>query len=118
MLNSGLCEPSAHGFDVLLSARTASLAQRLGGPGRPHDEPQDLEKACRDFASLFYSTLVRQMQRTVREEEDQGPVTQGAWDFFGLFLPRALASNPDDALSRYIQEQISSRFGEGLDETG
>ncbi len=119
MLNSGLCETAPYGLDSLLSARAEHLASRLSGVGGTDKKPDDLAQVSRDFASLFYTALVQQMQRTVsQEQEEDGPLAQGVRDFFGLFLPQAIASHPKDALSRYIHQHLGARYGDRLDERG
>ncbi|MCK4282856.1 MAG: hypothetical protein KAX44_00960 [Candidatus Brocadiae bacterium] len=119
MLNSGLCETAQHGLDSLLSTRAERLASRLSGVEGTDKKPDDLAQVSRDFASLLYTVLVQQMQRTVRpEQEEDGPLSQGVRDFFGLFLPQAVASHPEDALSRYIHQHLGARYGDRLDERG
>ncbi|KPK64326.1 MAG: hypothetical protein AMK73_04740 [Planctomycetes bacterium SM23_32] len=92
--------------------------RRLPQPAAEGPEVKRLRQVSRDFASLFYSMLVRQMQKTVPEdEEDDNAVKQGVQDFMGMFLPEAVARRPDDALAGCIFGHLRTRYGELLDET-
>lgn len=117
MLNSGSCEPVGAALDRLAGQQAEQVLRRLPHPPEGRPDMKVLEGVARDFASLFYSELVKQMQRTLRaDNEDDGPMKQGVEDFFGMFLPRAVADDPDDALARYIYEQLTTRYGGRLDE--
>ncbi len=118
MLNSGLCEKAHCGLEQALSARVEDLARRAHRPRGEGGGAGEPARTARDFATLLYSSLVRQMQRTVKWTEEDGPVAQGARDFFGMFLPRCLASQTTDPLTRYVSEQISSQRGDRVDEEG
>ena len=69
----GIPVPSKHlgGLDSLLSGRANRLARSASVMGRKAAPPGGLGQVSQDFASLIYGTLVRQMQRTVRDEGDE-----------------------------------------------
>ncbi len=119
MLSSGSCEAGAYGLDFLLSGRVDELTRRLASSESAEDGRPDLDEVSKDFASLFYSFLVRLMQDTVpREEDEDGPLAQGARDLVGMFLPKVVADQGGNALSCYIRENLSAQYGEHLDERG
>jgi hypothetical protein len=119
MLNSGSCDGIGPALNSLISERAEELARRL--PFRPDQaaDPQTLGAVARDFAELFYSLLVQQMQKTVRQEgedEEEAVVREGVQDFVGMFLPKAVAGAAQDSLARYIFEHLGSSSGEQVDE--
>ena len=52
------------------------------------------------------------------EEDEDGPLAQGARDLVGMFLPKVVADQGGNALSCYIRENLSAQYGEHLDERG
>ncbi len=118
MLSSGSCDGADLGIEALAAGRAEALVRRLPyDPARPPDE-QTLRRLARDFASVFYSMLVKQMQRTVGgDEEDADAISEGVRDFMGMFLPQVAARHPRDALAEYIFQQVNARYGGRLDES-
>ncbi|MHC4479895.1 MAG: hypothetical protein ACYS1C_02865 [Planctomycetota bacterium] len=118
MLNSGSCEGVTEALQHLAEGRLDSLTRRLPYAQDGPVEPELLRQVARDFASLLYSVLFQQMQKTVgRSEEEEGPLKEGVRDFMAMFLPQAMAEAPADALTRYIHEHLGARHGEQLDES-
>jgi hypothetical protein len=126
MPNFESCELGRAGLDALSSGRIDLLARRLGvgAEGAPPDDDQ-LKKVSQDFAAVFYSIAFKEMQQSTRlsdgedsdvDEEEDGPVTQGAQDFVGMFLPQAIAADPADPLARYIYQSLKDYYGGALDE--
>lgn len=114
---SGSCDGAQSACDRLVSAKAQQAAERLPlSPGQKAD-PEQLRSVARDFASLLYTTLIQQMQKTVREEsEDDEPLREGVEGFVSMFLPQAVAGNSQDPLSKYIYEHLSARYGDRVDE--
>ena len=116
MLNSGSCRENGRLPDVLMPGRADVSLRRLARTGQGGADRQALKGAARDFASLFYSILIRQMQKTVQSDDEGSVVSQGARDFFTMFLPRAMAGQAEDPLARYMVEQLGRRYGDVVDE--
>lgn len=116
MLSSRLCNPAPWALDSCLANRADALLGRLPSADAEAPEGQPLKEVARDFASLFYSVLVQQMRKSVGSDEEAGPVSEGAWGFFTMFLPRAITGQPGDALTRYVHDQLSARYGGIVDE--
>ncbi|MFO7956024.1 MAG: hypothetical protein R6X33_02870 [Candidatus Brocadiia bacterium] len=118
MLSLESCDAVRDGLGLTLGSRVDGLRRSVApGKGSPADA-EELAEVSRDFASVLYTTLVQQMQRTVGRDEEQSVVSEGVRDFFGMFMPRALAEAQGDPLTGYLQEALSTRYGERLDETG
>jgi len=118
MLSSGSCSPAPCALDGYLANRADALLGRLASADAGAPEGQTLKEVARDFASLFYSMLVQQMRKSLgSDDEDAGPVSEGAWDLFTMFLPRAIAGQPGDALTRYVHDHLSVRYGELVNES-
>jgi Rod binding domain-containing protein len=118
MLNSGSCDAVEAARARLYAAELQEALRTL--PGRASEEAavEQLRAVSRDFASLFYSMFVRQMQRTLhQDEEDDGPIRQGVEDFMSMFLPQEAARQADDALAAYIFRHLRARHGELLNES-
>jgi len=116
MLSSKSCNPAPWALDGCLANRADALLARLPAADAGAPVGQPLKEVARDFASLFYSILVQQMRRSIGSDEQAGPVSEGAWGFFTMFLPRAIAGQPGDALTRYMHDQLSARYGGIVDE--
>lgn len=114
MLNSGLCETGVHAPDIL-TARQFSRPTAAQGEG---NGLQQIRRVSKDFASVFYTTMVQQMQRGLRPAKDEDSVSEGVRGLLGMYLPGALVQSPSDPLTSYIYEQLSVRHGEVMDETG
>ena len=116
MLNSESCDLGRHGLQGMLSGRIDALRRTASGSTGSADE--QLREVSQDFAAVMYSVLVKEMQKTVQVglDEAEGAFANGARDFMGMFLPRAIAGNPDDALARSIYQSLSSQQGERVDE--
>lgn len=117
MLRSGSCDIAPCALDRYLSGRVDRLAGALACAAESKTGDHKLEEVARDFASLFYSVLVQQMHKTVRQDDEDGPVAQGVWDFFTMFLPRAIAGQSGDPLTRYIHQGLSTRHGDVFDDS-
>jgi len=118
MLSCGSCDAAESALGRLVSARTdQAVAQQVDCSD---DEPdaQTLRGVSCDFASLLYSKLVQQMQRTSPEEEEEEAesLKEGIQDFVTMFLPRAVAQGAHDPLSAYVYESLSARYGGAVDE--
>jgi hypothetical protein len=118
---SGSCDGVGPAFDQLTASRAQKIAQRL--PDAPQDKQDALEvqRVSRDFASLFYTMLVQQMQKTAREQayddgEEEGGMRESVDGFVGMFLPQAIAGQSNDPLSTYIYGHLSKRNGGPPDE--
>jgi len=110
MLNSASCEGTARAADALHTGRLQSLARRLAA-GLENQRGAALDEASSGFASLLYGVLVKEMQKTLRDDEDaESPVTAGAYDFLGLYLPQAIARQESDPLTRAIRRYLEARL--------
>ena len=119
MLNSGSCETLADGPGLALTGRIEQIRRAFGAGDASHPEGGDLDEVARHFASVFYTALVRQMQRTLaQDDEEQSVLADGARGFFTMFMPRAMARSKDDPLAGYLRQALESAHGERLDETG
>lgn len=117
MLSSGLCEGVERALFHSASEQVDAVTRRLPYEPEGPPDPATLRQVARDFASLLYSILVRQMQATVKQDtDDDGPIKQGVRDFLAMLLPQAVADSPGDVLARYLHQHLSERFGERLDE--
>jgi len=116
MLTSGLCDYDCPVLEYLNSGRADSMLAQLSAAGPSADDKQSLESAARGFASLFYSVLVQQMQKTVQSEENESTVSQGVQGFFGMFMPQVVGGHAGDPLALYILDQLTKRYGEVVDE--
>jgi Rod binding domain-containing protein len=114
MLNSGLCDAGPGPSDVLALAGF----DRSAAAGASARTPREVRRVSQEFAAVFYSVVVRQMQRGPHQEQEEGSVSEGVRGLFGMFLPRALVRSPSDPLTDCIYEQLGARQGEMLDETG
>ena len=118
MLNSESCESGRFGLESLAAGRLRRMARQFAEAHAGQAAPRDLESASRDFASLFYGLLVQQMRRTISQDDDEeSAVFQGAWDFFNMFLPRAIARQTADPLAAYIRERLGPDQGDAPDGT-
>jgi hypothetical protein len=106
---------AGQGLDLLLNGRAQALTRAM--PGAESHVPTEAEqdRTARDFAAVLYSAAVRQMQRTIGRDEEEDAMAEGVRDFFGLFLPRALAQHRQDGLSRYLRRQLAAHYGEASD---
>ncbi len=118
MLSSGSCEVAFDGLGLALTGGAESVRQTLAAREGPEAECAELDEVARDFAAVFYTTLVRQMQRTLQNEEEESAMSDGARGFFTMFMPRALARSQGDPLAGYLRRALDVRYGERLDETG
>ena len=119
MLNLGPCDGAALALERLAAQRAQQTAKGAAQtPGSDPSSAEPLRAVARDFAGLFYSVLVKEMQNTVREEgEEDSAVKQSVRDFIGMFLPQVAAGSGRDALAQRIYEQLSARYGDGSDES-
>jgi len=120
MQSSGLCEGPDRALEGWLAGRVRSLAGQAAGRGEDERQGRRLEGVARQFAGILYIQLVRQMQRTVRADEDEdrcSPISEGALDFLDMFLPQAIADEQGDPVARYIHQQLDARCGEMADES-
>lgn len=127
MLNSESCDGPGWALDGLLSRKLDQVTQSLPPDLADREDVESLKQTARDFATLFYGELVKQMHKSVREDGEEGEegeegdeggvIREGADDFFTMFLPQALAETTGDTLTRYVQEQLQSRYGDRLDES-
>ena len=127
MPNFASSELGRAGIEALTSGRIDLLARRLsaGAGEQPPDDAQ-LKQVAKDFAAVFYAMAFKEMQQTTRlpgaeeaegeDEDDQSPVAEGAQDFVGMFLPRAVAGDGTDPLARYIYDSLKQHYGGALDE--
>jgi hypothetical protein len=114
MPNLGSCDAIGPAWEQLLVAQAQGAAK--SAEAAPQDEA--LRNVSRDFASLLYSTLWRQMQETTlreAEDEEEEAVKEGVQDFVGTFLPQAVAGCRQDPLSGYIYEHLGKLRGEQPD---
>jgi len=116
MLNFGSCDSAQSGLDRLAGDRAESLKERLSGALEGLRDPEALERLERDFTSLLYSILLRQMQRTVPSEEGAGVLAEGVRDFLQLHLPGVLAEQQNDPLREYVRAMLGTECGENVDE--
>lgn len=119
MPNSGSCDRASAALDGLSAQRALDAASRL--PLEPGQTPdlQRIKGVARDFASLLYTALFKQMQQTVRQEsdEDEGSaLKEGVLDMMAMYLPKTIAGQSQDALTRAIYQQLKARYGGRLDE--
>ena len=112
MLNSGSCERTETALQHLASGPAGLSTARLRALAGGGQDQETLKAVSRDFAVIFYSALVREMQKTVRSDEEPGPVEQGVQGFIGLYLPRAIAGSGDDPLARQIYEHLKAAYGD------
>ena len=111
------CDPASMARDNLLSGPLEALRDGARmAEGAEAASPEALRRLGRDFASVFYATLYRQMQKTVERDEDEGPLAEGARDFMAVFLPRALADMEADPLARQIFAGLKAQHGDRADE--
>lgn len=127
MLNSGSCDGLGPALDRLLEQRLADAARTARPePGGVADAEQ-VDKIAQGFAEMLYTALFKQMQETVREQgedvddEEEGdgqgsPVKDGVMDLVTMYMPKALAENPQDALAGYVRDWMKARYGDQLDE--
>jgi len=118
MLNLELCESARDGLGLALGGRIDGLRRTFAGGKDSPVDAEDIAAVSRDFAAVLYTMLVQQMQRTVGRGEQQSVVAEGVRDFFGMFMPRAMAESQGDPLAAYLREALSTRHGERIDETG
>ncbi len=119
MPNLESCDMIGGALDAQIRAQAKSLARGLNG-ANAGDAAQ--RKTAEGFSSLFYASLVKQMQKTVSEGEDgDDPMTDGVRDMMGMFLPQTMAEAPGDPVTSYILDVLQGRgpqTGEGSDERG
>ncbi len=128
MPNFASSELGRAGIEALAGGRIDLLARRVSAEsgGAPPDDAQ-LQKVAKDFAAVFYSMAFKEMQQSTHlfgaedgedgaEDDDQGPVSQGAQDFVGMFLPQAIAGDNGDPVACYIYDSLKQHYGEALDE--
>ncbi len=116
MPSSGSCDGVGPALDGLAASRAQEAARRLPGRGHDAEDPQAMRGASRDFAALFYTMLVQQMQKTAREgaaedEDEEAAMKESVDGFVGMFLPQAVAGQTGDPLAEYIYEHLSKRNG-------
>ncbi len=106
--------------DRLAEVRLADVDLPQLGAGFPQvgadDDP--LKRIARGFAWTLYNQLVKQMQRTVKQDdgdEDDDSVKGGVQDLIGMFLPQALAADAGDPLVRDIYERLTAQYGDRPD---
>jgi Rod binding domain-containing protein len=120
MLNSGSCDRPEWALDGLLSRRLEHATRAAPPDTNSGANADELKRTAEDFAALFYTELVKQMQKTVRDEaqdgEDDAAMREGVDDFLTMFLPQALARSNGDSLAAYVHKQLKLRYGE-LDES-
>ncbi len=103
--------------DLAGAGQIDELARRL--PMKPDEQftQEQLDRAAKDFASLFYGLVLKEMQKTVEyDEEEDTPISEGVRDLMTLELPKALAGQHNDPLAGYIREQLGARLGEAINE--
>ena len=116
MLSLESCREQFRLLGFLTSDRADGSLQRLTGSQQTGADAGMVAGVARDFASVFYSMLIKQMQQVVRPEGDASAVADGAWSFFGMFLPQAIAGQAADPLARYILGQLAQSCGGAVDE--
>lgn len=122
MLISESCDGVRPAFDQLTNSRAQRAAQLLRDAPRDEQNALERERVSRDFASLFYTMLVQQMQKTARSQalddgdEGEGQMKESVDGFVGMFLPQAIAGQSKDPLSTYIYGHLSKRNGSPPDE--
>ncbi len=115
MLNSESCDPLPAALESASAERARKLAEGMRA-GLNGGSPQTLDKVSRDFASVFYSALVQQMQKTVEDSEDEETaLSSGVQGFFGMFMPQAIAGQAGDPLAGYIKQSLA-RHGNPADQ--
>ena len=116
MLNSGSCEQLNQALERNAAGCLESLSGVLQGRAQGEADRARLAGAARDFASLFYGMLVKQMMKNVKDTEQDGHLADGVRGMVAMFLPRAISRCVADPVARYITEQVRTP-GEGrLDE--
>ena len=95
-------------------------------PGQPElsdapDGAASCAKAARGFASVLYSQLFQEMQRTIPQQEDEeGEEETGgidsAQDFLAMYLPTAMSEQGSDPLSKAIESYMKTQYGETKNE--
>jgi len=130
---SGSCDGDpALGPELAQSGRIEELARRLPFTAADKTSPQQVEKVARDFVSVLYGAVVREMLNSIPREDggdeegeedgdmaadsDSDPVAEGVRDFMTMFMPQALASNKNDPLVKYVEGQLSAKSGEKVNE--
>jgi len=115
MLSSRSSDALGTTWERLLAAQARGAAEGLSRCVQKGPDAEAMRAVSRDFASVLYSTLWQQMQRTVgrdEEGEEDESFKEGVQDFVGMFLPRAVAGHSQDPLSRYIYEHLGKLRGE------
>jgi hypothetical protein len=119
MLNSGSCDLYGAAFSDSEARRVGAAARRLAEAADGRADDESLERVSRDFAAVMYTTVLKEMQKTTwsEEGEEEKALGQAARDFVAMFLPQAIADQPNDALTRYILQGIRRLQGGAVDES-
>ena len=123
MPNSESCDQISQAVDGAAAGRIGRLQRIAAGGSVPDDIT--LRQTARDFASVFYGQVVKEMMQSVRNAGDDGdeteedPMSGGVHDLVGMFLPQAISAQPGDPVVAYITDQLMdmNRRGGLLDES-
>ena len=126
MLNSGSSEAVDYTLAQWPSRSLDEAAERLPSASHAGGEEDTLSAVSRDFASVFYTILFREMQKTINEsdesdesDESEGgdAIQAGTQDFLGTYMPMAMAGQESDPLSRQIHDYLQTSYGPPTDES-
>ncbi len=98
-----------------MGGRVDHVARRVLAAAQGEQDPEALRKVSRDFAAIFYSVLLREMQKSVKWTEDAGPMEQGVENLISLYLPGAIAQSQGDPLARQIYRHFKTSYGDPSD---
>ena len=116
MLSSGSCEAAEYTLAQWPSRSLDEVAKHLPFASQVGREGEALHAVSRGLASVFYTILFREMQKTIGQSEDGGPIQAGTQDFLGMYMPLAMAGQESDPLSRQIHDYLQLRYGPPADE--
>ena len=111
MQNLGLCENLADmhsAMDRGEGQRLQSLAEKARKT--PGGE-EEIKQLARDFSQVFYTQLLKQMQKTIDRSEDSA-MSEGVTGFVNMYLPKTMAAAENDPLTSRIQSYLDSQLGE------
>jgi hypothetical protein len=90
-----------------MEARVHELGRGLSEGGAP----RSARDVAADFASVLYTQVVKQMQKTMQSDEEESALAGGVRDFMSMLLPTAVSRSGNDPVAAYLEQVISRRHG-------